>query len=58
MEAQISSGDEITDEMLILSNRSGMFGAATLFLPGLVERIHERFMEVYFAILLFYKKYW
>ena len=46
----LSSDDAITDEMLILSNRSGMFGAASLFLPGMVDRIHARLKESYFAI--------
>ncbi len=46
----LSTDDEITDEMLILSNRSGMFGAVSLFLPGIVGRVHARLKEAFFAI--------
>lgn len=42
--------EEISGEMLILSNRTGLYGAATLFLPGIVDRIHEKIGEAFFAI--------
>lgn len=46
----LSSDDDITDNMLILSNRSGMFGAVALFLPDVIDKIHERLGQAFFAI--------
>jgi len=46
----LSSDEQISDEMMILSNRTGHFGAASLFLPGVVERIHEKLGQAFFAI--------
>lgn len=46
----LSCDEKINDEMLILSNRSGMFGAAALFLPDIVDRIHDKLQEGFFAI--------
>lgn len=46
----LSSEDDITDEMLILSNRSGMFGAVAMFLPDVIDKIHTRLGQAFFAI--------
>ena len=46
----LSSEDDITDEMLILSNRSGMFGAVAMFLPEVIDRIHDKLTQSFFAI--------
>lgn len=46
----LSSDDDITDNMLTLSNRSGMFGAVALFLPDVIDKIHERLGQAFFAI--------
>lgn len=46
----LSSDDDITDEMLILSNKSGMFGAVVLFLPDVIDRIHVKLKQSFFAI--------
>ena len=46
----LSSEDDITDEMLILSNRSGMFGAVAMFLPEVIDRIHDKLKQSFFAI--------
>lgn len=46
----LSTGDDLSDEMLILSNQSGMFGAAALFLPDVIDKIHNRLGQAFFAI--------
>lgn len=46
----LSSDEDISDEMLILSNRSNMFGAVAMFLPDVIDRIHERLGQAFFAI--------
>lgn len=46
----LSTDDDISDEMLVLSNRSGMFGAAAMFLPDVIDQIHNRLKQAFFAI--------
>lgn len=46
----LASDGEIPEGMLILSNKSGVFGAAALFLPGVIDRIHEKLGEGFYAI--------
>lgn len=46
----LTTEEKVSGEMLILSNRAGMFGAASLFLPGIIDRIHEKIGEAFFAI--------
>ena len=46
----LASDDDVSDEMLILSNRSGMFGAVAMFLPDVIDKIHDRLGQAFFAI--------
>ena len=46
----LSTDDDISDEMLVLSNRSGMFGAVSLFMPEVIDQIHSRLKQAFFAI--------
>ena len=46
----LSSDEDVSDEMLILSNRSGMFGAVAMFLPDVIDKIHDRLKQAFFAI--------
>lgn len=46
----LTTEEKISDEMLLLSNKTGMFGASSLFLPDVVDRIHEKIGEAFFAI--------
>lgn len=39
-----------SDDMLVLTNDSGMYGAVGLFLPGMVEKLLERIGQSFFAI--------
>lgn len=46
----LSTDDDISDEMLILSNKSNMFGAVVMFLPDVIDKIHDRLGQAFFAI--------
>ena len=46
----LTTEEKISGEMLLLSNKTGMFGASSLFLPGIVDKIHEKIGEAFFAI--------
>lgn len=46
----LSSDEDVSDEMLILSNRSGMFGAVAMFLPDVIDKIHDKLKQSFFAI--------
>ncbi len=46
----LTTDDDISDEMLILSNKSGMFGAVSLFMPDVIDQIHGRLGQSFFAI--------
>ena len=46
----LESEEKVIGEMMILSNRTGLFGAAAMFLPGVIDKIHEKIEEAFFAI--------
>ena len=46
----LESEEESAAEMMILSNRSGVYGAAAMFLPGVIEKVHDKIRESFFAI--------
>lgn len=46
----LTTEEDVSSEMMILSNRTGLYGAASLFLPDIVDRIHEKIGEAFFAI--------
>lgn len=50
----LDTKDEISEDakepMYVLSNESGMFGAAVLFYPGMQERIADKLGEGYYAL--------
>ncbi len=47
----LSNADKIVaDDMMVLTNDSGMYGAVALFLPGVAENLLDRIQQPFFAI--------